>query len=109
MESGVGLGIYLAGGVVLGIICMIIAMGKGQQWWVGFLLGFFFSCAGLVAVLVMKSAPAQQGIPPPHPNSQWLADPTGRHQYRLWDGQRWSGHVSDSGRAGFDPIAEHPR
>ena len=51
-----------------------------------------------------RTGTRQHGIPPPHPNSQWVADPTGRHQYRLWDGQRWSPHVSDDGRAGYDPI-----
>lgn len=105
MSSGTGLGFYLAAGVIFGVICMVIAVGKGQPPWVGFLLGFFLSCAGLIVVLLMKGATAAvAGIPPPHPNSQWLADPTGRHQYRLWDGQRWSGHVSDSGNAGFDPL-----
>ncbi|MEO6123165.1 MAG: DUF2510 domain-containing protein [Ilumatobacteraceae bacterium] len=106
MNGGISLGVYLAAGIVLGLICMVVAMGKGQQAWVGFLLGFFLSCAGLIVVLLMKNGNAPvAGIPPPHPNSQWFPDPTGRHQYRLWDGQRWSGHVSDSGRAGFDPLA----
>jgi hypothetical protein len=70
-------------------------------------LGFFFSCFGLVAVLLMTSETRGgrvQGIAPPHPNSQWVEDPTGRHQYRLWDGQRWSAHVSDNGRSGYDPL-----
>lgn len=106
MTGGLSVGFYLGGGLLFGVICMVIAMSRGQQWWVGFLLGFFFSCLGLVVVLVMKPAGAtMQGIPPPHPNSQWLADPTGRHQYRLWDGQRWSGHVSDNGRSSFDPLS----
>ena len=109
MDTALGIGVYFGGGLVLGVICMVIAIGKGQQWWVGFLLGFFLSCGGLVAVLLMKSGSAPQGIAPPHPNSQWLADPTGRHEFRLWDGRQWSAHVSDRGRAGFDPIAEHPR
>jgi hypothetical protein len=104
MFDTAGLGVYLAAGLVFGVICMVIALGKGQPAWIGFLLGFFFSCIGLVAVLLMKSDAAVQGIPPPHPDSRWLTDPTGRHQFRLWDGQSWSGHVSDDGRAGFDPI-----
>jgi hypothetical protein len=103
--DGLGIGIYFAAGIIFGIVCMIIAVGKGQPAWVGFLLGFFLTCAGLVVVIVMKGqGAAVGGIPPPHPNSQWLADPTGRHQYRLWDGREWSGHVSDGGRSGFDPI-----
>ncbi|MFM8303675.1 MAG: DUF2510 domain-containing protein [Actinomycetota bacterium] len=34
----------------------------------------------------------------------WHADPTGRHQFREWDGARWTEHVSDRGRVGVDPI-----
>lgn len=104
MNSAGGLGLFLASGIVFGVICMLIAIGKGHPAWVGFLVGFFFSFLGLVVVLVMKGGSAVQGVPPPHPNSQWLADPTGRHQLRLWDGQQWSAHVSDSGRSGFDPL-----
>src|SRR6188768_1473111 len=28
----------------------------------------------------------------------WHPDPTGRHQYREWNGVRWTEHVSDYGR-----------
>ena len=42
---------FFGAGIVFGVICMVIATSKGQQPWVGFLLGFFFSCLGLVAVL----------------------------------------------------------
>jgi hypothetical protein len=105
-----GAGVYVVsviGGLVLGVVCAIIAGGRGEKAWIGFLLGFFFSCFGLVGVLLWTSdrrVQRQHGIPPPHPNSQWLADPTGRHQHRLWDGQAWSPHVSDNGRAGYDPL-----
>jgi hypothetical protein len=34
----------------------------------------------------------------------WVADPTGRHELRYWDGSAWTDHVSDSGVAGLDPI-----
>ncbi|MCY3577307.1 MAG: RDD family protein [bacterium] len=27
----------------------------------------------------------------------WLPDPTGRHQYRWWDGDQWTHHVADDG------------
>ncbi len=35
----------------------------------------------------------------------WMADPTGRHQLRYWDGYRWSGYVSDQGVQSWDPLA----
>ena len=50
-----------------------------------------------------------EAIPPPpgptmegHP-AEWAADPTGRHEYRYWDGTTWTNHVSDAGAPGTDP------
>ncbi|HAM22773.1 MAG TPA: hypothetical protein DCQ04_10965 [Actinobacteria bacterium] len=34
----------------------------------------------------------------------WLADPTGRHQMRYWDGQQWTDYVSDAGAQSTDPV-----
>jgi hypothetical protein len=55
-----------------------------------------------VAVLATRS-PAQR-LPPPPPNAQWARDPSGRHELRMWDGAAWTAHVSDQGRAGWDPL-----
>lgn len=38
----------------------------------------------------------------PVPAGQWAADPSGRHQYRWWDGARWTEHVSSNGVTGVD-------
>ena len=35
---------------------------------------------------------------------QWLDDPAGRHEYRYWDGSRWTEHVSTQNRQGTDPL-----
>jgi hypothetical protein len=35
---------------------------------------------------------------------QWRPDPTGRHQYRYFDGVAWSDHVSDNGMVASDPM-----
>ncbi|MFP4634905.1 MAG: DUF2510 domain-containing protein [Nitriliruptoraceae bacterium] len=35
----------------------------------------------------------------------WHPDPTGRHEYRYWDGQQWTDHVADQGQASIDPVA----
>jgi len=43
-------------------------------------------------------------LPPAH----WAADPTGRHEHRYWDGNRWTDHVADQGRTTVDPIAADP-
>ena len=34
----------------------------------------------------------------------WQPDPSGRHQYRWWDGDRWTHHVADDGVANSDPV-----
>src|SRR5262249_25547773 len=34
----------------------------------------------------------------------WHPDPTGRHQYRWWDGTAWSASVSDNGVTAEDPV-----
>jgi hypothetical protein len=38
--------------------------------------------------------------------SGWNTDPSGRHELRFWDGERWTEHVSDQGRTGVDPSLE---
>ena len=37
--------------------------------------------------------------------AKWHPDPTGRHQYRYWDGSDWTDNVSDSGVTSTDPLA----
>ena len=36
----------------------------------------------------------------------WLADPTGSHELRYWNGSAWTEHVSDGGNAATDPVPE---
>lgn len=42
------------------------------------------------------------------PRMEWLPDPTGRHDYRLWDGEEWDDRVADGGETSEDPISEQP-
>ena len=35
----------------------------------------------------------------------WKADPTGRHQFRYWDGFHWTENVADAGEQSRDPMA----
>jgi Septum formation/Protein of unknown function (DUF2510) len=34
----------------------------------------------------------------------WNPDPTGRHEYRYWDGTTWTDDVSDNGITSVDPV-----
>ncbi len=42
-----------------------------------------------------------------HP-ANWYPDPLGRHEYRYFDGNQWTEHVSDHGRQGVDPPVGTP-
>ncbi len=39
------------------------------------------------------------------PSARWYADPGGRHQYRYFDGIRWTDYVADDGRVELVPLA----
>jgi hypothetical protein len=36
-------------------------------------------------------------------SGRWTTDPYDRHQYRYWDGSKWTAHVGDVGSLGVDP------
>ncbi len=38
--------------------------------------------------------------------ARWLPDPTGRHQYRYWDGGCWTENVYDAGVESRDPVLD---
>ncbi|WP_419917865.1 RDD family protein [Candidatus Poriferisocius sp.] len=38
--------------------------------------------------------------------SSWDPDPTGRHQYRWWDGERWTDQVADNGVQRVDSLSD---
>lgn len=38
----------------------------------------------------------------------WAPDPSGRHQWRWWNGVIWTDHVADDGEQSEDPLAPDP-
>jgi Protein of unknown function (DUF2510) len=64
----------------------------------------------LVLVLVIarsgRSRPPVPSLPPVGP--QWAADPTGRHEFRYWNGTRWTAQVANDGVVVFE-LACDPR
>jgi len=48
---------------------------------------------------------AAEPAPAPTVPSGWKADPTGRHQFRFWDGFKWTENVADSGVQATDPVS----
>jgi hypothetical protein len=56
-------------------------------------------------------------IPPPAgaqnsetelPKPMWADDPSGRHQYRYWDGRTWTDRVADGGHESNDRLVPKP-
>jgi hypothetical protein len=68
------------------------------------MLLWLFVVLVIAATAALASRGQSQQLPPPPPDAQWARDPSGRHEFRLWDGRVWTGHVSDQGRAGWDPL-----
>lgn len=74
----------------------------------GLCLGPFLLVLGILVAVKFASKGGSASTPVPPPTSVapagWLVDPTGRHQLRYWDGQRWTAFVSDDGMQAQDPV-----
>lgn len=79
--------------------------------------GVVAAIAGLLAlrgrsVLPARVRPAPAPAPAPAPPTAaagpgspgWAADPFGRHQWRYWDGTRWTDQVADGSTQSTDPA-----
>lgn len=88
----------------------------GVPSWVWALIGFFslFICAVLL-VIARRTTPPRPRVPAGpwyvQPSQQpssappgWHPDPSGRHQFRYWDGHIWTAHVSSYGVTAHDPA-----
>ncbi len=63
--------------------------------------------AGLLVIfsgLPMKLIAAEDQPGPTLAEPCWCQDPTGRFEFRYWDGTAWSSHVSTTGRLAIDPV-----
>jgi len=89
-------------------------IGNIMQWLGG---GAVAAAVALLAVrsqsvLPVRARPAPAPAPPPPvaaptaaPGAPgWAADPYGRHQWRYWDGNRWTEQVADGSTQSSDPA-----
>lgn len=44
----------------------------------------------------------------PRQKAGWRSDPTGRHEYRWWDGRQWTNQVADRGVQSTDEVQRAP-
>jgi uncharacterized membrane protein YhaH (DUF805 family) len=58
-----------------------------------------------IGTIMRTREPRVPALPP----ANWYADPSGRHQYRYFDGAQWTEHVADDGRVRLDPLGPPPR
>lgn len=58
-----------------------------------------YGSAGSVDVAVRAAGGGRVSI-----GANWYLDPTGRHQERFWDGQRWTQQVRDGRDEAVDPL-----
>jgi hypothetical protein len=47
----------------------------------------------------------EETAPAPTVPAGWKADPTGRHQFRYWDGFQWTENVADAGEQSRDAVS----
>ncbi len=115
-QAGVG----FAAGVALGHLgytMMVLQSdaggGVGGGFGVGHTAVYHWTAVAALGFTATALARSLMGVQPAaSPTSgavgQWAPDPYGRHQYRLWDGARWTANVSDHGVVGLDEPVVAP-
>jgi hypothetical protein len=51
----------------------------------------------------------QRFLKPGEAAARWAEDPSGRHQYRYWDGSTWTEHTADNGVSSTDSLSDSER
>jgi hypothetical protein len=112
--------------VLVWVACAALGFVVGrtkERGTLGLLLGLLLGIIGLIiiAVIPAKKSPlatpaTQFAYPPtlgqsPWPTSSapqlpaWRPDPSGRYQYRWWDGRSFTNQVATNGVSSTDPIS----
>lgn len=78
----------------------VFGMPGGAEWWIICLMCLPVLIISAVALVLATRRRAN----PPAQAPAWLTDPTGRHEFRYWNGSGWTEDVSDSGNRSIDPI-----
>lgn len=95
----ISVGVDQAGGVVVsmssGLKAAIVDWGRNRR-----NIERVFERIDAVLATPVPGPPAA-GAPPA---GAWHPDPHARHQFRFWDGARWTDQVSDDGRVCTDPA-----
>ena len=102
--GGPGLHFALARGIVLAspVVLLVVVNRLSSAYSAN------FSDLALTVLPVVTSpvgmAISATDLPSPAAAAGWLADPTGRHEWRYWNGTAWTRTVSSRGLQGDDPV-----
>lgn len=96
------IGFLLIVAVLGGLVSGFIAQSKGLSSGGYFVLGFLLPIVGVLVALVSQSSTL--GRLRPADDRGWWPDPTGRFEYRYFDGKHWTRDVGRSGKQYEDPI-----
>ena len=88
------IGILLIVAALGGFVSGLIAQSKGHGFGGYFVLGFLVPIIGIIVALAAR----------PAVKSAWWADPTGRFEYRYYDGRQWTSNVAREGKKYQDAI-----
>jgi hypothetical protein len=104
-QADVAVGESIAGELVRAVVLALVGT-----------LVLFFGGAALAVVVAIRRRRARRLLDGPSTNGGgaargaasegWFADPSGRHELRYWDGERWTEHVSDRGTQATDPMPQ---
>jgi hypothetical protein len=91
--------------VLCAILASAIAAPKGKAG-LGFFLGLILGVVGVIIAAVMKDERVEQQPVMFYQSSApgWWPDPHRRHEYRFFDGWRWTEHVSNHGAQSDDIV-----
>ncbi len=118
--------------LIMGVVCAPIGYYIGKRTGRGLLgacLGFALGIIGLAIIAFFRRPRTQPGAyqapppaaappaatpPPARPGAlvtvgpQWALDPTGRFEYRFWNGTAWTEHVRGDGIEAIDELRPRP-
>jgi hypothetical protein len=91
-SESIGEVLELLGGGIVAVVAVVLAL-RGRS----------------LLPAPVRPAPAAVAPPPAAPTAPpaaagWAADPFGRHQWRYWDGTRWTDQVADGSTQSSDPA-----
>ncbi len=79
-------------------------LGGAEYWILGMICVVVLGPALIIAVVVWAINRGKASRPAQGVSAGWMADPTGRHELRYWNGSAWTAHVSDAGAPSQDPV-----